>query len=491
MKALISNDDGVHSEGSRRSSAPRARRASRRTSWRRTASRAPPRTRSRCTVRSACRQNGRPDLGRGRDADGLREHRPVLDPEGEPARLRVLRDQRRPESRRRRHVLGDGRVRVRRDTARRSVDRVLARLRRATRPARSTGRRPRRRRRRSSTWAKDHPPAPDTLWNVNIPAGAPKGFRPTRMGRRRYGENIVEKIDPRGKPVLLDRRHVRGHEGRGDGPPRGRRGMGLRDASPHGHDGLPCARRISTVSRTRSTRLARAKIKGVKPDDPEVQRAVRAGAGARRALVERLNAAGLVTIRASSRRSPRFRATSSCRPRSRARPTAITPSRSATARRSRRRRTWHAPRSWPRSPRSARVLEIGTGSGYQAAVLARLARWVFSLERIAELAKGRAPPQGARNRERLREGLRRLVRLERACPVRRDRRGGGRARGAGAPRRAARADRTPRRPGRGAGRQRLLVVRKLPNGRTARRTPATSPTCRSSGGSASPPKERA
>ena len=30
----------------------------------------------------------------------------------------------------------------------------------------------------------------------------------------------------------------------------------------------------------------------------------------------------------------------------------------------------------------ARVLEIGTGSGYQAAVLARLARWVFSLERI-------------------------------------------------------------------------------------------------------------
>lgn len=49
-------------------------------------------------------------------------------------------------------------------------------------------------------WAKDHPPAPDTLWNVNVPAGKPKGFRPTRMGRRRYGENIVEKIDPRGRP---------------------------------------------------------------------------------------------------------------------------------------------------------------------------------------------------------------------------------------------------------------------------------------------------
>ncbi len=37
---------------------------------------------------------------------------------------------------------------------------------------------------------------------------------------------------------------------------------------------------------------------------------------------------------------------------------------------------------------SDRVLEIGTGSGYQAAVLSRLARWVFSLERIPELAEG-------------------------------------------------------------------------------------------------------
>jgi protein-L-isoaspartate(D-aspartate) O-methyltransferase len=34
----------------------------------------------------------------------------------------------------------------------------------------------------------------------------------------------------------------------------------------------------------------------------------------------------------------------------------------------------------------ARVLEIGTGSGYQAAVLAHLAGQVFSLERIPELA---------------------------------------------------------------------------------------------------------
>jgi len=35
-----------------------------------------------------------------------------------------------------------------------------------------------------------------------------------------------------------------------------------------------------------------------------------------------------------------------------------------------------------------RVLEIGTGSGYQSAVLARLARFVFTVERIPSLARG-------------------------------------------------------------------------------------------------------
>lgn len=47
----------------------------------------------------------------------------------------------------------------------------------------------------------DHLP-PDTLLNVNVP-GLPaeqiKGFALTRQGKRRYGDAIVEKVDPRGK----------------------------------------------------------------------------------------------------------------------------------------------------------------------------------------------------------------------------------------------------------------------------------------------------
>jgi 5'-nucleotidase len=44
---------------------------------------------------------------------------------------------------------------------------------------------------------------PDTLLNVNVPqefeGAAPRAVALTRMGRRRYGDAIVEKLDPRGR----------------------------------------------------------------------------------------------------------------------------------------------------------------------------------------------------------------------------------------------------------------------------------------------------
>jgi 5'-nucleotidase len=40
---------------------------------------------------------------------------------------------------------------------------------------------------------------PDTFLNVNVPSGPVRGMRLTRQGRRRYGDIVVEKIDPRGR----------------------------------------------------------------------------------------------------------------------------------------------------------------------------------------------------------------------------------------------------------------------------------------------------
>lgn len=40
---------------------------------------------------------------------------------------------------------------------------------------------------------------PDTLLNVNVPPGIPHGVQLTRQGRRRYGDLVVEKLDPRGR----------------------------------------------------------------------------------------------------------------------------------------------------------------------------------------------------------------------------------------------------------------------------------------------------
>ncbi len=126
----------------------------------------------------------------------------------------------------------------------------------------------------------------------------------------------------------------------------------------------------------------------MKPEDPEVQRAARAGAPERRALAERLRSAGFVT-------DPRVAEAIAAVPRHLFVPAALageaygdhalpighgqTITQAANVAR--------AAQLAALTPDS-RVLEIGTGSGYQAAVLARLARWVFTLERIAPLAKG-------------------------------------------------------------------------------------------------------
>lgn len=46
----------------------------------------------------------------------------------------------------------------------------------------------------------EQPLPPGTLVNVNVPAGEPLGVRVVRLGKRRYGEAVIEKADPRGRP---------------------------------------------------------------------------------------------------------------------------------------------------------------------------------------------------------------------------------------------------------------------------------------------------
>jgi 5'-nucleotidase len=56
---------------------------------------------------------------------------------------------------------------------------------------------------RLARWVLEHPLPADTLLNVNVPqefdGPAPRGVAVTRMGRRRYGDAIVENVDPRGR----------------------------------------------------------------------------------------------------------------------------------------------------------------------------------------------------------------------------------------------------------------------------------------------------
>ena len=40
---------------------------------------------------------------------------------------------------------------------------------------------------------------PRALLNVNVPEGEPAGYAVTRFGRHSYGNEVVEKVDPRGR----------------------------------------------------------------------------------------------------------------------------------------------------------------------------------------------------------------------------------------------------------------------------------------------------
>jgi len=89
-----------------------------------------------------------------------------------------------------------------------------------------------------------------------------------------------------------------------------------------------------------------------------------------------------------------------------------------------------------------RVLEIGTGSGYQAAVLAAMGCDVLGIERLADLAetaRDRLDALGYRNRVEIRVADGGL-----GCPTRRLVADHRRGRGAGSPRRAGRPARRRR-----------------------------------------------
>ncbi len=124
----------------------------------------------------------------------------------------------------------------------------------------------------------------------------------------------------------------------------------------------------------------------MRPEDPEVARAARAGAEARRAMVARIVSAGLISDRQvveALEAVPRHlfvpRALAGEAYGDHALPIGAgqTITQAANVGRS---------AELAAIPSGGRVLEVGTGSGYQAAVLARLAGQVFTLERIPELA---------------------------------------------------------------------------------------------------------
>ena len=137
-----------------------------------------------------------------------------------------------------------------------------------------------------------------------------------------------------------------------------------------------------------------------------------------------------------------------------------------------------------------RVLEIGTGSGYAAAILGAMAREVDTVERISELARIAARAARALGyRQRPRPPRRRHARLAAERAVRSDRRR--RRRTAPPPSLLDQLD--DRRPPRDAARRRLEPAPRADHARerrrsSSRRTSATCGSCRSSAPKAGLPR---
>ncbi len=52
-----------------------------------------------------------------------------------------------------------------------------------------------------AAWVLEHGLPESTLLNANVPLGAPRGLKLTRLGVRRYTEGVVEQTDPRGRRI--------------------------------------------------------------------------------------------------------------------------------------------------------------------------------------------------------------------------------------------------------------------------------------------------
>ena len=275
--------------------------------------------------------------------------------------------------------------------------------------------------------------------NVNFPdvvAGSVKGIKVTRQGVRGFGGTSIERTDPRGGAyywIGYTPRRARGR--RGERP--------LRRAL------------TATISVTPLhldlTHEAHA---------PQARRAVRGGPAGRARRRDRERPGHAAPDRRAAQLGHRRReragrdrarstASASCRRPSPSAPgrTPRCPSPSARPSAS---RWWSPPmtealRVGPRM----KVLEIGTGSGYQAAVLAKLARRVYTIERYKPLVQGsRAPadrPRHLQRRVRRRRRQQGLAGPGAVRPHHRHRRRRGAAAGADRP---ARRRRHPDRAGR-------------------------------------------